>query len=146
MEQAGMNRAAHIWARVGAVCLALVIVGHALWQGPAPGRGAVREAPPQDYPLAAPDPRLAGLPPLMARPAASRPSPLADAPPRLLGIAGRLPGDAEVLVRLGTGETRTIGLDEEAQGWRAVAVTAQSVTFERDGRRETIVLDADDGQ
>lgn len=141
-----MNRAAHIWTRAGAVCLALAVVIHSMWQGETPDRKPMREAAPQDYPLAAPDPRLAGLPPLMTRPAVSQTSPLADAPPQLLGIAGRLPGDAEVLVRLGNGETRTIGLGEDAQGWRAVAVTAHSVTFEREGRRETVVMDSGEGQ
>lgn len=127
------------------MCLALAIVAFALWQDEVPSRYTAREAAPQDFPLTRLDPRLADLPPMLARPATGQTSPLADAPPQLVGIVGRIPDDAEVLVRLSNGGTKTISLEEEAQGWRAVAVTAQSVTFEREGRRETVVLDAGDG-
>ncbi len=86
-------------------------------------------------PVIASHPELARLPPLFGG------STLSSEPhPHLLGIAGRLPDDAEALVRIGPGKSQSFRLGGTVLGWTLVSIAADRVTFERAGERYEAVL------
>lgn len=86
-------------------------------------------------PVLPPHAGLASLPPLFAgTSAASGPH------PQLLGIAGRLPDDAEALVRTGPGKSQSLRLGATVMGWTLVAIAADRATFEQAGERYEAVL------
>ncbi|MGB7407920.1 MAG: hypothetical protein WA908_05395 [Pontixanthobacter sp.] len=58
--------------------------------------------------------------------------------PELIGIAGRLPDDVEVLLRLPGGGTRSIGIGDSVGDWRLISATAESAVFT--DRQRQIVL------
>jgi hypothetical protein len=68
--------------------------------------------------------------------------PAADAPPELVGIAGRLPNDAVALVRLPDGATRDIRIGEIANGWRLATIASDRVGFTKGTRQREVVLPA----
>jgi hypothetical protein len=62
-------------------------------------------------------------------------------PPQLVGtIAGGKSGGV-VLVKGASGETATIGIGSEVDGWRLLRIGNGSADFQQGERRETIVLD-----
>ncbi|MBW4330307.1 hypothetical protein KY084_05400 [Stakelama sp. CBK3Z-3] len=61
----------------------------------------------------------------------------ADAP-KLVGIAGRINGDAVALVRGVDGTSRALGPGDSIDGWRLVSLAADSAYFER-GREQVRV-------
>jgi hypothetical protein len=68
--------------------------------------------------------------------------PSADAPPELVGIAGRLPNDAVALVRLPDGTTRDIRIGETTNGWRLTTIAADRAGFSKGTRQREAVLPA----
>lgn len=68
--------------------------------------------------------------------------PAADAPPELIGIAGRLPDDAVALVRLPDGATRDLRIGESINGWRLISIAADRAGFARGVQRRDVVLPA----
>lgn len=56
-------------------------------------------------------------------------------PPELIGIAGRLPDDVEVLLRMPEGGTRSIRIGESVGDWRLVSAAADQAVFSDDGRQ-----------
>lgn len=78
----------------------------------------------------------------MVAPSASLPanSAGAPAPPTIVGIVGRLPDGAEVLVRTAPGKTSSVKLGETVSGWQLVGVAADRATFEIGGLRREVVL------
>ena len=66
--------------------------------------------------------------------------PAADAPPELVGIAGRLPDDAVALVRLPDGSTHDLRIGETVNGWRLAAIAVDRVRFAKGKRQREMVL------
>lgn len=60
--------------------------------------------------------------------------------PELLGLAGRLPDDVEVLVRNAEGGTSALRVGDSLLGWTLVSVAADRAVFERDGRQAVRTL------
>ncbi len=54
--------------------------------------------------------------------------------PQLIGIAGRLPDDAEVLLRLPEGKSVSLRLGEEVEGYVLKSIAADRVVFIKNGR------------
>lgn len=62
-------------------------------------------------------------------------------PLELIGVAGRLPDDVEVLVRLPDGSSATLKPGEEAAGWELVSATVDRAVFARGGERQVVMMD-----
>ena len=60
--------------------------------------------------------------------------------PQLIGIAGRLPDDAEVLLRLPDGGSTAIGIGESVQGYVLKSVAADRAVFVKDGREVLLTM------
>lgn len=58
----------------------------------------------------------------------------------LIGIAGRLPDDADVLVKTPWGKTTTMRLGDTLLGWKLVSVALDRIALEKDGARDELVL------
>ena len=82
------------------------------------------------------DPFEAGAAPAEA----SQPGDEADAPPQIVGIAGRLPDRAVVLVRRAEGGTRTLAVGEAIGRWRLVSIGADAALFVDGARRARVEL------
>ncbi len=63
-----------------------------------------------------------------------------ESQPELIGIAGRLPDDVEVMLRMSDGQTRTIGLGENAGEWRLDSAQADRAVFSAGGRQIILTL------
>lgn len=63
-----------------------------------------------------------------------------DAPPRVVGVAGRLPGDAVALVRTEGGRTKSLRVGDSFGDWRLVALASDAALFERGGKRTRVAL------
>ncbi len=61
--------------------------------------------------------------------------------PELIGIAGRLPDDAEILVRTPESGTVALKIGESTLGWTVVEVSLNGVLFEKDGLRSLVALE-----
>lgn len=81
--------------------------------------------------------------PAPATVAETRPSPMASGETELvlLGIAGRLPDDADVLVKTPWGKTTTMRMGDSLLGWKLVAVAPDKIALEKDGARDELVLE-----
>lgn len=126
-----MNRRAHLAVRAIAV---LAVGAIAIVQ-------ASRPAPPatQVVSLAPSEPGIAQLAPLFGR-QDTAPDANDQLVPELFGIAGRLPNDAEALVRTAAGTSERLRIGASAGGWTLVAITNDAVTFEREGVRKVVRL------
>lgn len=56
----------------------------------------------------------------------------------LIGVVGRLPDDAQVLVRPAWGRTVTLRIGDSLLGWRLVGIAQDQATFDRAGERAQI--------
>lgn len=115
----------------GAGVLQLKAEAVAPWRGTAPGTTQLEQAD------AAP---RAPARTLFAVDAPQDARPVTNAPPELIGIAGRLPHEAVALVRLPGGATRNLRIGETANGWRLTAIAADRVRFERGADQREVVL------
>lgn len=61
-------------------------------------------------------------------------------PPQLIGVAGRLPDDVEVLVRLADGSSATLQPGEEVGGWELVSATVDRAVFARGAERQVVMM------
>ncbi|MEO7550586.1 MAG: hypothetical protein ABIT09_05535 [Croceibacterium sp.] len=139
-----MSRFAHRWLRGLAVALAAMAIALALWWRQMPATGFAESAP--IVAVLEPAPAIVQLPPLFAVAGATLAGPSVDAgpgdlPPELIGVAGRLPNDAEVLLRAADGSSITLRMGESAQGWTLVAIAADRATFERGAERQVVIID-----
>lgn len=112
------------------VAFAAIGLGHAMRQAP---------RAPERLPLAAPEPGVVKLAPLFA-PQNEAASASDQFVPELLGIAGRLPDDAEAMLRTASGKSERLRIGGSAAGWTVVAIAADSVTFEREGIHKVVRL------
>jgi hypothetical protein len=115
----------------GAGALQLKAEAAAPWRAAAPGATSLDQADPA--PQAPARTLFAVDAPQDARPAA-------NAPPELIGIAGRLPHDAVALVRLPGGATRDLRIGETAGGWRLTTIAADRARFARGTDQREVVL------
>lgn len=53
------------------------------------------------------------------------------APPQLVGIVGRVPHDAVVLVRKGDGSVQTLAVGASSEGWTLAAIARDATLFTR---------------
>ena len=60
----------------------------------------------------------------------------------LVGVAGRLPGDVDVLVKPVWGKTTVLRVGDSLMGWTLVSAGADRVTIARKGERRELVLPA----
>lgn len=138
-----MSPAGHIGLRVLALALAgsAVVLAATSVEAPAKPRGA-----PMAAQIRAPTAGAANLPPLfggMSDDPNSVVSGLAGSLPlQLIGIAGRLPDDVEVLVRLPDGTSVTLQPGEEVSGWELVAASADRAVFSRGAVRQVVMIEA----
>lgn len=70
--------------------------------------------------------------------AAAPPSP---PPPILVGVVARRKGKAIALAKNAAGETVSLTVGDQVDGWAVSAIGASAVTFDQADRRETIALD-----
>ncbi len=61
-------------------------------------------------------------------------------PPAIVGIVGRLPDGAEVLVRTAPGQTSSVRIGETVLGWKLAEVGADRAVFEMGALRREVVL------
>lgn len=86
--------------------------------------------------VVAPVPDLAEIPALFAAVSVGAgPIDEGSNSPELIGIAGRLPDDVEVLLRMPEGGTRSIRIGESVGDWRLVSAAADRAVFSNDGRQ-----------
>jgi hypothetical protein len=116
----------------GAGALRLTAEIAAPWGG-SPAPDALRLA---DVPPAGPSPART----LFALEAVPDARPTGDAPPELVGIAGRLPDDAVALVKLADGTTRDIRIGETANGWRLATIGGDRVRFTKGKAQREVIL------
>ncbi|MDG5487179.1 hypothetical protein NYR55_00855 [Sphingomonas sp. BGYR3] len=103
----------------------------AMADGDAPVADAARVEPIE--PPAVPDLSVIYGRALFGAPAADA-GPAMDGPD-LVGIFGRIGSDAVAIVRLGDGNTRTLGLGDSVDGWRLEALSADAAAFRRGNRQ-----------
>ena len=124
------------------------------WSIDSDGTGSLRltaeAAAPRRSPARADAVQLGDAPPAPPSPArtlfaidqAQDARPIGDAPPELVGIAGRLPNDAVALVRLPDGATRDLRIGESANGWRLTSLAADRAGFAKGNQQRDVVLPA----
>ena len=89
----------------------------------------------QGLPAAVPSVAAKAAPPVIPPPQQT------DAPAfALVGIAGRLPGDVDVLVRPAWGKTMVLRIGDSLMGWTLVSAAADRVIMVRAGERRELVL------
>ncbi len=136
-----MTRAAHVRMRVAAVMSAALAL--ALIALPQPFKNAAPSpaAAIQRLPIGPAVPAIAQMPMLftdgLADPVAAEE---ALGLPTLIGIAGRLPDDVEVLLRLREGSTRSVRIGESIEGWTLRSVAPDRAIFERGGRQKVLTI------
>ena len=97
-------------------------------------------------PLAIPMDDIAAIPPFFGAVETGRDDGMeaaigaAGPEPRLIGIAGRLPDDAEVLLRMPDGGTTSLRIGESANGWRLVSIAADRAVFADRERRIVLTM------
>ncbi|MGB3794911.1 MAG: hypothetical protein WA957_01245 [Alteraurantiacibacter sp.] len=132
----------HLAVRAAAILLALAALGWALAKNPSTAPSAqvspqVEQLLPVAQARAISSPLFPAGDPLMASPAELN----SVSPPELLGLAGRLPDDVEVLARDADGETVTLRIGQSAQGWTLMSVAADRAVFEKNGEQAVRTLD-----
>lgn len=142
-----MSAATHFWLRTLALVLAALAVGLSFsWDR---GELANPELPgsPAETLVLSPQPTAITLGPVFAsNSVAASQAPLsslsgaADGPPEITGVAGRIPNDIEVLVRLPDGSSATLRRGQSAAGWTLVSAAIDRAVFERAGERRVAVL------
>ena len=136
------------WARAGIGGLALLLAlsaGALLMLAAGSDRERPRDPSGQVGPIAIVQGPLAAVPTVAANaaPPVTPPPRQTDAPAfALVGIAGRLPGDVDVLVRPAWGKTNVLRIGDSLMGWTLVSAAADRVTMARAGERRELVLPA----
>lgn len=135
-----MNLLAHIRLRIiAAVSAAVALTLIALPQPVA--KDAPASAAVQRLPIGPAVSGIAEMPTLFAGALAVSVATEQDSDlPALIGIAGRLPDDAEVLLRLPDGTTRSARIGESVEGWTLRSVAPDRAVFEQGGRQEVLVI------
>ncbi len=133
-------------AGISGLALLLALAAGALLTRAAGSDGQSPPDPPERL-----DPIAAGRGPLAAVPnvATKAASPVTPPPEQtgapafaLVGIAGRLPGDVDVLVKPAWGKTTVLRVGDSLMGWTLVSAGADRVTIARMGERRELVLPA----
>lgn len=134
-----MSLSAHWIARIvaiGAAILAPLI----LLTGHSPRAIPAQMAPVRSTPvIPRATPAIANLPTFFVDP------PLSTAAddlgrPMLIGVAGRLPGDAEAIVRLPGEPTRIVRRGDTVMGWTLTAIAADRAVFTRGAEQHVSTL------
>ena len=60
--------------------------------------------------------------------------------PELIGIAGRLPDDAQVLLRMPEGNTQSIAIGGQLDGWTLKSIAADRAVFEKNGEQMVLTI------
>ncbi len=125
--------------KAGALAAALVAVLAGSWMIGRPNSAGISRSAVANSQTSGPkaESPIVRPPPLASAPAQSAGGP---APPSIVGIVGRLPDGAEVLVRIAPGRTSSVKIGEEALGWKLIGVAADRAVFERAGLRREVVL------
>lgn len=142
-----MSAATHLWLRILALVLAASTVALAFAWDDDPALVAEPRAA-TEAPVFVSTPGVATYAPLFGSAGSAASSPIAgaaegaDGPPEMIGVAGRLPDDVEVLVRLPDGSSATLRQGQSAAGWTLVSAAVDRAVFERGGDRRVTVLQA----
>lgn len=119
---------------VSSAAIAVVVACAFAWQH-------IGQPPRLPAPRPQPSPVIAPVTPIVPAPT-PRPAPVGGKTELvLLGIAGRLPDDADVLVKTPWGKTTTMRLGDTLLGWKLVAVAPDRITLEKNGARDELVLE-----
>lgn len=140
-----MNRRMHLVLRGLALVPAIAAIAFALSQSDhadAAPAGNVRPTAAADTVAAMlPAPSIATIPTLFAIQSADTPSIDDDSVQlELIGIAGRLPDDVEVLLRMPEGQTRSVRIGESVDDWRLVSAAADRAVFSDNGKQVVLTL------
>lgn len=92
----------------------------------------------QRFPASKPDMAAVEFPDLFNGPAALPDTADSLDRPELIGVAGRLPDDAQILLRMPEGNTQTVAIGGNLKGWTLKSIAADRAVLEKDG--EQIVL------
>lgn len=135
-----MSYAVHFRLRVLAVLMALSAFCLAFL----PNHGAKPSADPAPsiplFPSSKPDMGAVEFPVLFNGPA-SVPDTADDLDrPELIGIAGRLPDDAQVLLRMPEGNTQSVAIGGKLDGWILKSIAADRAVFEKDGEQMVLTI------
>ena len=132
-----MNAATH-WA-IRAIAIGVAVASPIVLLADRAPRTTAMSQPlvPQSIPVARATPEATAIGALfaMAEPAAD----LSDRP-ALVGIAGRLPDDAEAIVRTPEGQTKVIRRGDTAIGWTLIAIAADRAVFAKGGEQHVSTL------
>lgn len=132
------RRNALVLGMAATVALAMPAVLLLPWGAETPAQTTMASAP-----LAAPT-----LPPLAAAyeralfggPEAGQDAALPGDAPQLIGVVGRLGGDAVALVRTPEGGTRTLRIGEAVDGWQLASLAIDAAFFTRGTERVRVPL------
>jgi hypothetical protein len=134
-----MTRRAHLWLRAFALAFAVLSIVLAItWDEPSVPEAELSEG---SVAILAPHPGVTALPEFFAAtaPRPGGPGRAGDLP-ELLGVIGRLPDDAEVLVRSDEGASISLRVGQAISGWTLVAVSVDRAVFERGGERRILTI------
>lgn len=144
-----MSAADHLWLRILAVLLAALAVALALSSRQSHSLDARLADDAVEAMVPYPAVSATSLRPLFAPntdlavgATSADSAQLADGPPEMIGVAGRLPDDIEVLVRMPDGSSATLRQGQVAAGWVLVSAAIDRAVFERAGERRVAVLKA----
>lgn len=140
-----MSPAGHLWLRALALALAGSAVVLALQSREAPAEPSLAGTVLNTAEVRIPTSWATNLPPVFGD-TFDDPNGVADGlagsvPLQLIGIAGRLPDDVEVLVRLPNGTTATLQPGEEVGGWELVSASADRAVFARGAERQVVTIE-----
>lgn len=140
-----MSPAGHLWLRALALALAGLAVVLAITSLETPAEPSLADSV-NAAPVRNPTSWAANLPPVFGD-SFDDPNGVTDGlagsvPLQLIGIAGRLPDDVEVLVRLPDGTSVTLQPGEEVGGWELVSASADRAVFARGAERQVVMIEA----
>lgn len=142
-----MSAETHRWIRGLAIVVAILSIVLAVSQRSRNAQPGMPAAPETQVAVLAPAPAAGSIPPLFAPREGTEGEGAglidgAAGPPEMIGIAGRLPDDVEVLIRLPDGRTDALRRGESAGGWTLNSATVDRAVFERAGVRSVVLLQA----
>lgn len=129
----GVPRSRRLWAIGCAVTVAIALAAAWSWQMPR----LPSKAQPSPTPTVEPSFPSSVAPALVQDPAPAQ----TNSDLVLLGIAGRLPDDADVLVKTPWGKTATMRVGDSLLGWKLISIASDRIVLEKDGARDQLVLE-----
>lgn len=130
----------HLQLRIVALIAAIMALALAALPSPPPDQVPVAEVSEARIPVQPPHPEIGALGTVFAPLETFATDEASPVRPTLIGIAGRLPDDVEVLLRLSDGATRSARIGDTVEGWTLRSVAPDRAVFVRGGRQEVLTI------